>query len=112
MEATLRKLGWRGTAILDETSRTTWENLVAVRSYLDSLNAEGVVLVTNAFHMFRAYATARRILSVPVHPYPAGYLTDKGSLTWYEFLPQGGALLDTLTGIRERVGAVAYRLFR
>jgi uncharacterized SAM-binding protein YcdF (DUF218 family) len=112
MEATLRKLGWRGTAILDENSRTTWENLTAARDHLGPLKAEGVILVTNAFHMPRAYETALRILSVPVHPYPAGYLTDKGSLTWYEFLPQGGAFLDTLTGFRERIGAVAYRFFR
>lgn len=111
MEETLRKLGWNGEAVLDTKSRTTWENLTAARDFLVPLKAEGIVLVTNAFHMTRSFQTALRLLPVPIYPYPAGYLTDQGKLTWYEFLPQGGAFLDVLTGIRERIGLLAYRLF-
>ena len=64
MEERLRRWGYTGTVWREERSRNTWENLEESKRIVISEDLEGVLLVTDAFHMSRSLAMARRSLPV------------------------------------------------
>ena len=111
MEERLRRWGYEGTVWREEISRNTWENMTASKNIVISEDLEGVLLVTDAFHMSRSLAMARRSLPVAVWPYAVGFLVDQRPLTYWDFFPGYGSLQNCIFGLREYLGMVAYELY-
>ena len=111
MEERLRRWGYTGTVWREERSRNTWENLEESKRIVISEDLEGVLLVTDAFHMSRSLAMARRSLPVAVWPYAVGFLVDQRPLTYWDFFPGYGSLQNCIFGLREYLGMVAYELY-
>lgn len=106
-------IGVPANAIVVETrSRTTYENAVEVRRLLG--DRASIILVTNAYHMPRAYRFfARQGLSST--PYPCGFLTRNGpglTGTWnpLSMIPNAGAFWQNSLAISEFVGIAVYSL--
>jgi len=111
MEERLRRWGYEGTVWREETSRNTWENMTASKAIVVSEDLEGVIVVTDAFHMSRSMAMARRALPVAVRPYPVGFLVDRRPITFWDFLPNPGSLHHSMIGLKEYLGLFAYDLY-
>jgi len=102
------RLGVPDTRILiEERSRSTWENAQGVAQMQPPVNRR-IVLVTSALHMQRAAYSFRKqgfdvcefpVNSVYVPPGGIGYI-----------LPQGSALLKSNAAIHELIGRFLYRL--
>jgi uncharacterized SAM-binding protein YcdF (DUF218 family) len=92
MAALLRQLGVKESDLLIEnTSRTTYENAVESRKLLDKLAAGKVILVTEGIHLHRA-ALCFRKQGVAVEPSGCRYRAT-------EFKPSAGLFLPSLSGI-------------
>lgn len=108
----LARWGHTGIVIVEDRSRTTWENLSEAALILKERGLSDVVLVTHAYHMERSLLSAAKALpEADLHPFPVGRLADgkgSGALDW---LPDAGALFQSLIALRERLGLIAYRLF-
>ncbi|HOO62705.1 MAG TPA: YdcF family protein [Synergistaceae bacterium] len=111
MSASLRSWGWHGKILFETTSRTTWENLRHLAPLLEQQGTERIILVTDAFHMRRSLAMAKRTLSCPVYPYPSSFLVDQKEHTWQDYLPSMLELQKSWIGLRERLGFLAYALY-
>lgn len=67
-----------------------------------------ILLVTSAFHMYRAKSLFEKQGFI-VFPYPVDYRTSRNRLTTVmDFLPSAGSLELTETGMREMMGRVFY----
>lgn len=109
MAATLREMGFSGTILLEEESRTTWENFEKSAELIDTYGFDAVVVVTNGFHMKRSLWCAERLLKdVEIYPWPVGMLADDRSLDALDFLPD--SLHESILGVREYLGLFAYRI--
>lgn len=111
METRLRQWGYEGEVFREERARNTWENLVETARIAASQDFEGIVLVTDAFHMTRSVAMAQRVCDLPIHPYPVGFLVDRRSLFWQDFVPSFDELRKSWIGLRERFGILAYDIY-
>lgn len=93
--------------VLEEASRTTWQNAQFVAA-LDPPIARRIALVTSAVHMARArYAFEQAGFEVCTHPVDrrfAGY----GGIGY--LLPSTGALVKADAALHELAGELAYRL--
>ncbi|HXP32210.1 MAG TPA: YdcF family protein [Stellaceae bacterium] len=92
--------------VLEERSRTTFDNAVFTRDLIRPQPGEVWVLVTSAAHMPRAMGCFRHV-GWGVVPYPADYRTGR-SLTSRLWLAAN--LVDLDDAVHEWVGLVAYRL--
>lgn len=109
MAATLRRMGFTGAILLEEESRTTWENFEKSDDLIDTYGFDAVVVVTNAFHMKRSLWCAEKALrDVEVYPWPVGRLSDDRPLDALDFLPD--SLHESVLGLREYLGLVAYHV--
>lgn len=88
--------------LVEDQSRTTWENALFSKELVQPKPGERWILVTSAFHMPRAMGVFRAV-GWPVIPYPADYLTPGRQ----DFL--GNMLLSHLA-IKEMLGIASYRL--
>lgn len=111
MEERLRRWGYEGTVWREEISRNTWENMTASKNIVISEDLEGVIVVTDAFHMSRSMAMAQRVLPVAVRPYPVGFLVDQRPVSFWDFLPGSGSFYNSMIGLKEYVGIFAYELY-
>ena len=95
--------------IVENRSRTTWENAVESRKQVDPKPGERWLLVTSAWHMPRAIGCFRQA-GFPVTAYPVDYLTaGPGDLA--DLQPRLGGGIDRLDlVVKEWVGLLAYRL--
>lgn len=93
--------------LLEEKSRTTWENGVLGREVANPKPGQRWVLVTSAFHMPRAVGVFRK-LGWQVIPYPVDYVTD--GTTSGSFVSVGYRLAQFDFVVREWMALVAYHL--
>jgi uncharacterized SAM-binding protein YcdF (DUF218 family) len=114
-EAQVVKRFWRElgvdteSAIFEDRSRNTYENVVFVRDLVKPKAGERWLLVTSAVHMPRAIGIFRRA-EFPVIPYPVDFHTT-GSWTDLSFARHAPAALEIVDGaMHEWVGLIAYRL--
>lgn len=95
--------------LIDDESRSTWENAKNVANMLKKLNLKEVILVTSAVHMKRAVLSFERF-NVRVHPYPVDYLCDYEALSWIDFVPTRESIEANMLGLHELVGLLWYQL--
>jgi uncharacterized SAM-binding protein YcdF (DUF218 family) len=113
MKRWAQRLGVPETAILlEERSRTTYENAVYTKRILGDAS---VLLVTSAGHLPRATALFRK-QGLQVTPYPCGYtVRDRPEAAWdlltgFDFIPDIRSLEKTTIAVVETAGIVLYRL--
>lgn len=98
----------REALILEERSRTTWENAAETRSILQAHGFGRVLLVTSALHMPRAVETFTRF-GIEVIPAATDFEAvpplEQGLLQW---LPDTEALDGSTRAIKEYLGWLAY----
>lgn len=95
--------------LLDETSRTTYENAGNAKALLDRQGLSNCLLITSAFHMPRSVGLFRK-LGVAVTPWPADYRTSGQAVIRLDFSqPSLNAQLTT-TALKEWTGLLAYYL--
>jgi uncharacterized SAM-binding protein YcdF (DUF218 family) len=93
--------------ILEDRSRNTYENILFSKAIVKPKPGEVWLLVTEAMHMPRAMANARK-LDWPMTPWPSNYLT----------APSGGSDPLSVTGnlsyldyvVHEWIGMLAYKM--
>ena len=94
------------TVLLEGKSRNTWGNAVGVE---EKFHPKRVILVTSAYHMPRSVLAFRRN-HIDVVPAPTDYLSDRGGLTLYNFLPSSSSLRDSAIALKEYIGYLYYRV--
>ncbi|MBF9234193.1 YdcF family protein [Microvirga alba] len=97
----------RARLIIEDRSRTTYENAVFSREIAKPKEGERWLLVTSAWHMPRSVGIFEKA-GFPVVPYPVDYRTS-GSVTkqrFFAFISDGLRRLDI--GTKEWAGLVAY----
>ena len=106
--ALLERLGIPSERILmDDKSRTTWENARNVTAVLRELGVTRIALVTSAMHMPRAMLSFRRS-GISCVPAPTDYLSDNARIGAPDFLPSFAALRDSFAALQEYFGLVLY----
>lgn len=99
--------------VIEDRSRTTYENAVETRRLLGT--GKRILLVTSAYHIPRAVAVFAG-QGFEVSPFPCGFharhrLKDLwGDLTVFDFLPTGRALARMTDAIDELAGIAVYWL--
>jgi uncharacterized SAM-binding protein YcdF (DUF218 family) len=112
MKRLAMRLGVPADAILiDDLSRTTYENAVGVKRLLGPAS---ILLSTSAFHVWRAEALFRR-QGFAVTSYPCAYAAwnrpgDLAGFSPFDLLPTVHGLLSTTYAINEMAGMAVYRL--
>ncbi|MGO4705073.1 YdcF family protein [Microvirga sp. 2MCAF38] len=98
-----------GRLIVEDRSRTTFENAAFSREIVTPRLGERWLLVTSAWHMPRAVGVFRKV-GFPVTPYPVDFRTsaDSGVNKPFAFVSDGLRRLDVT--LKEWAGLIAYRL--
>lgn len=87
--------------IIEDKSKTTIENAKNIASILKRYNFRKPVLVTSAFHMWRAMEVFKN-QNIECIPYPVGYMMNmKTTINMGKFIPSTGGLSLTMTAMRE-----------
>tara|TARA_B100000315_G_scaffold260910_2_gene327212 strand:- start:846 stop:1604 length:759 start_codon:yes stop_codon:yes gene_type:complete len=94
--------------IIDPVSRNTHENAVNTATLVRERGYENILLITSAFHMWRAEEAFNKQGVFP-EVYPVDFRTSD-TVNIFDFLPSVGALSRITWIIHELVGVVVYRL--
>jgi uncharacterized SAM-binding protein YcdF (DUF218 family) len=94
--------------LVEDRSRTTYENAVESAKLLASRGMRKVVLVTEAAHMPRAVACFRR-QGIDVIPAACNYRSSQFDWSLFDFLPSPQAALDWDGVLHEWLGLIWYR---
>ncbi|MDY2985490.1 MAG: YdcF family protein [Synergistes jonesii] len=106
-----REMGWRGTIMLEERSRTTAENMRYAAELVRRLGIKRLIVVTNAYHLPRATMIAKEALpDVGLYPYAPWRITDPLIRGYQSLLPDGGSFALSCAGLREYAGIAAHKL--
>jgi uncharacterized SAM-binding protein YcdF (DUF218 family) len=98
-----------GRLLVDDQSRTTWENAVNAFGLAHPAEGETWVLVTSASHMPRAMGAFRGAGWPPMVAWPVAYRTTRRG--WpAAFQPVGARLSGVDLAAHEWIGLMAYRL--
>lgn len=112
MAEQLARWGFEGKILLENRSRTTWENLAQTAPLLKAEGITDIVIVTHAYHMKRALLCAEKALpESTLHPWPVGYLADRVRPSAPDWLPDAAALFQSMIALRERLGLFVYRFY-
>ncbi len=112
MAEQLARWGFEGKILLENRSRTTWENLAQTAPLLKAEGITDIVIVTHAYHMKRALLCAKKALpESTLHPWPVGHLADRVRPSAPDWLPDAGALFQSMIALRERLGLFVYRFY-
>jgi uncharacterized SAM-binding protein YcdF (DUF218 family) len=95
--------------VLEDRSRTTYENALESQRMLQRLGRRRVVLVTDALHMPRAAACFRRV-GLEVTEAPCHFITGKFDWKLGSFLPSAGAARGDERVLHEWLGIAWYWL--
>ena len=99
------RLGFpRRDLLLENRSRSTWENAEQVQKLLPG---KTIVLVTSAYHMRRSAAMFRKH-GFTVIPAPTGYRSASRPLSITSFIPRAGALDTSSTALAEYLSLAWY----
>lgn len=97
--------------ILEERSRTTWENARAVAQKITELKLNSFYLVTSGIHLKRALLAFRHFLpDTSIYPVSAHPAYDRGPLSFEDFLPSLKAFSAISQIAHEEVGYILYLL--
>ena len=97
--------------VLEERSRTTYENAIYTKQLLDERGVESVLLVTSALHMPRSLALFKYQGVKGIIPAATDYLAAKPrEKPFINYMPNTGALAASTALVHELVGVVYYRL--
>lgn len=108
--ALLDQLGVQpGRVLVDDQSRTTWENAVNAFALAHPQSGETWLLVTSASHMPRAMGAFRGAGWPPMLPWPVAYRTTREGQP-VPLQPVGAKLSAVDLAAHEWTGLVAYRL--
>lgn len=111
MEIYARKAGYTGPIILEEKSRTTWENMLYSLKIIKKEKFKKVIIVTSAFHMKRTLWKAQKVMQgIQLYPYPAGYIGSKGKNTPLDLIPNIGGLSKSTIAWKEYLGLFVYKV--
>jgi uncharacterized SAM-binding protein YcdF (DUF218 family) len=99
----------RSDLILERASRTTYENAAESRRILESLSAHKVVLVTEAYHMFRG-VKCFRAQGIDVVPAACGQQATEFGWHPEDFLPDPKAAYNCQLAAHEWLGTFWYWL--
>jgi len=94
----------------EDTSRTTFENILFTRRLFFPQPEENWLLVTSAFHMPRAMAVAQRQNWMNLIPYPVDYRTIGGASWLPTHLDVIDNMADLHIALHEFVGLAGYQL--
>ena len=95
--------------VLEQASRTTYDNALFTVPLLRRLGYERVLLVTSAFHMRRSVALFAA-QGMEVIPAPTDHQVTRSPIQVLDWLPTLGGLTLTHYAIHEIVGYAVYRL--
>ncbi|MDT8448279.1 MAG: YdcF family protein [bacterium] len=95
--------------LIGPDSRNTYENALEVRQLTAGLDRPKLLLVTSAFHLYRAQG-AFAAVGVETDLYPTDFRGHIQPSGLSDFLPFSGALSDSGLVLRELTGILAYRL--
>ncbi len=105
----LTRLGVAPSMIVEDPSRTTWENARDVAGILRERRIGRIALVTSAYHMPRSLLAFRKA-GVECVPAATDYKTSRDRLTAADLLPTYDNLRDSFVVFREYLGIVEYTL--
>jgi uncharacterized SAM-binding protein YcdF (DUF218 family) len=107
MKELLMEMGVPADAIVEEIgSRNTHEDVQFAADLLEKRGIKSALLVTTAWHMFRAMAFAERT-GVHFTPVPIGHEIVEEPYNVWSFFPDPGALSWSATVLKEYIGFVA-----
>lgn len=92
----------------EDQARSTYENALYTKKWLNENEIEKVYLVTSAYHIYRSAGVfrAQEIDFIALH---SGFIYDH-QFSWLNYLPNRGALQANLAALHELVGIVWYYL--
>lgn len=94
--------------IVEDRSRTTWENAQNVAALWSTMGLKSGLLVTSAFHMPRALAAFQKV-GIDVVPASTDIYSSSG-MSLLDVLPAVEGLALFTMALREWIGVVGYRL--
>ena len=92
----------------EDQARSTYENALYIKKWLNENEFEKVYLVTSAYHMYRS-AAVFRAQEIEFLAHHSGFIYDH-KFSWLNYLPNRGALQANLSALHEWVGIVWYYL--
>ncbi len=96
--------------LIEEKSRTTYENAVETKALMQQHGIRSILLVTSAFHMPRAYQTFAA-LGMSVIPTPSDFnVVDMHVPLLVQLVPDASQMGKTQTAIKEYLGIIAYQM--
>lgn len=93
---------------IENRSRNTMENAAYSRTILEAAGKKRIWLVTDAWHMPRAYWAFHRV-GIDAVMAPTGFTSDTGD-TLLDYLPSSEGLFRSGLALHERLGLLWYRL--
>lgn len=93
--------------LIERNSRTTSENAVDTAKLAAEHGWKNMLLVTSAWHMRRSLACFRHA-GLEVEPWPADFISSRGEMTIFSFIPSGVALWENTRLLKEILGIAAY----
>ena len=94
--------------VLEERSRSTYENASNCAELMRRQGMERAILVTSALHMPRSFAVLR-VAGVDVVPAATDFEVDEGPGTVLSWLPNSQALQRSTNALHEWIGIAVYR---
>ncbi len=95
--------------VLEENSRSTYENAVNCAELMRLLGMDSSILVTSALHMPRSFAVLRA-LGVDIVPAATDFEVADGPRTVLSWIPNSQALQRSTYALHEWIGIAVYRL--
>ncbi len=95
--------------IVEAKSKDTKENALYTKKIAEEMGIKRIVLITNAYHMRRAYSLFSRYFHVV--PMPVGYKTSKRPYDPLSYLPDASNLKSVSIALKEYFGLLHLRIF-
>ena len=97
--------------LVENLSRNTTENAQLSKKIMEQRGLRHPILVTSAFHMPRSVLQFAKA-GVDVIPYPSDYQVNViGSITFFDFVPDAGALSHVSLAFKEYIGLAVVRWY-
>ncbi len=97
------------TLLLEEKSKTTFENAMFAKKLLNDKSFEKFLLVTHAYHMPRAMWSFEDVGLSPI-PAPTVFYKHSASVPEiYQYIPNSGALKQSRNALHEYIGQFWYK---